>query len=171
MNNVARVLITTECNLKCSYCCNKIKEVQDSFKMTTMDQFVENANKYTDINISGGEPLLAQDKLRNLINLLYIKTYANIWLYSNGLPSIDDVTIESLRRCNGINIGCHDNFGILKYKVLFLRYAVGYEKIRLQIEDVKYSDEIKDFCTKNNINVKLWKRNDCFATEEDRFII
>ena len=82
---IARVLITTGCNLKCTYCCNKIPEVQDTFKMVTFDQFVENANQYDVINISGGEPMLVIEKMQGLIRCIeYSEFKGDLYLYTNG---------------------------------------------------------------------------------------
>lgn len=167
---LARVLVTTQCNLKCSYCCNKIPEIQKSFSMTTMDEFVERAKEYDVVNISGGEPLLSEDKLTRLVEDLYTHSNAKIYLYTNGtvLPKSNS---RIYRILNGVSIGVHNNFNKIRSNVILWRHEVVFGTIRLLIRDTEVTKEIEDFCRQNDIVLVTWKLNDCNKTQEDRFII
>lgn len=161
--SICRVLITTECNLKCKYCCNKLVDIKNSFKMTTFDEFIEKSHIYNEINISGGEPILSEDKLGRLLAKLPIVT--KTYLYTNGtiLPSIN------VERLDGVNIGIHNNFNYIKTNIL--SWKVFNKNIRVQCQDIKVTNEIKDFCVHNNIKLVLWTMNECNRTQEDRYII
>jgi len=164
---IARCILTTQCNLKCDYCCNRIPSIQQSFKFTTMDQFIEISKNYTDINISGGEPMLAPEKLRDLVEHIHHKSDARIWLYTNGticpnIGRIGDLPFD------GVNIGIHDNFGVIKKNVESWN---GCANIKVHVQRGHLTSEIDNFCMYHDIPIKLWELDNCNNTQEDRFII
>ena len=66
-----RLLVTPYCNRDCDLCCNQNFDLDALPVITQADQF----SKYTEISLTGGEPLLVYDKVRETI--LYIREYGN----------------------------------------------------------------------------------------------
>lgn len=66
-----RLLITPKCNRNCEQCCNKGFDLDSLPRITQADQFAG----YTEISLTGGEPLLEYDKVRDTI--MYIREYGN----------------------------------------------------------------------------------------------
>lgn len=173
-----RVILTTECNLKCPYCCNKIKEVQDSFKMITIDQLLE--KEYDCYNITGGEVGLAISKLINICTS--IKNYhplAKTFVYTNGY--LDKVAEfwemdELFSLVDGFNVGYHEG----QYMWDATRLAIMLNKrkpTRLHINDKVFANlkPNEDRCVheaiKEGVTLVLWKMNECNNQTEDRWII
>jgi len=171
MPKVARVIITTDCNLKCKYCCNRIPEVQQTFKMTTVQDFIDMSHKYEVINFTGGEPLLAQDKLVHLLTNIPrdIKRY----LYTNGTQSPWTDLLEEL---DGVNVSIHNTEQVIKY-LAFAGYAWcsnhkwRLKSRRLWVEDKKITEEITTWCKEQGWGLVPWTMNVCGKTEEDRWIL
>lgn len=165
--NTARVIITTECNFKCEYCCNKIPEIQDSFKMGTFDEFVK--LDYRDINISGGEPTLVATKLDRLIKQLRRKpTRSNIFLYTNGHEAAN-AAYKFGSRIDGVNIGCHDNIPYAVQAAVI--WSTQNPNVRFYIQEGRLTETVKRELQDHGISIKEWKMNDCDNTPEDRWII
>lgn len=191
MKKECRVLITTECNNDCSYCCNKLPEIKQTFKMDTMDNFIENTCKnYEVIKISGGEPMLCFTKLTKLVTGIKCRNEnAEIYLYTNGhfLPMEKEDIIRLCEDLDGINVGHHGDglylltrsiYKAIRWKVLsdnVYRKSLN-PSIRLHVNEELWNNLGETKHTLNmmlgsaKINLKLWKMNEC-ETEEDRFII
>ena len=171
MNKRCRVLITSECNLRCEYCCNKLPEVQATIKMTTMDQFIEEiAPKYEEISISGGEPMLAEDKL---INIIYsLPENAKKYLYTNGSysPSI----IFPIHLLNGVNIGVHQELNSSDLLCWLKEIAESNPtcSLRFHMQEGVSFPNTEEFAILYNIPIIRWQMNKCGdPTTEDRYII
>jgi pyruvate-formate lyase-activating enzyme len=164
MNKIARVIITTECNLACSYCCNKLPEIQESFKMTTFDEFIK--MDFDIFNISGGEPMLNINKLLRLLTELN-KKECKIYLYTNGL--ITDRINEIAPLIDGVNIGAHSNqhFAALGAE----QWKKYIRNVRYHVQENKLENDVRERLNENNISIKEWKLNECNNTKEERFII
>lgn len=164
---ISRIIITTECILHCEYCCNKLPEIQNSFKMITLEQFVN--MDYDVVNITGGEPMLSPRKVNYLVNKLSLKHKKPlIYLYTTGLVWDDNINYW-IKNLDGVNIGCHDNFrfayeGAKEWK----RYV---KNIRFHIEENKITKIQKELLEKNGLDLVEWKMNECNNTKEDRWII
>jgi organic radical activating enzyme len=167
MSKTARVLITSQCVRKCHYCCNKLPEVQETIKFTTMDQFIENAHKYDVINITGGEPQLESAKLINLLKALKGKTKASLYLYTTLPPTTSYYNFNSI---DGINIGCHGNFNEASNAAYEWGVLVG-KKVRLHMQQGLITDEQRDILKKDMVELKEWVMNECSNDNEERFII
>lgn len=166
---IARVLITTRCNLSCTYCCNKIPEIQDSFKMTTFDQFIN--MKYDVVNISGGEPMLEVVKLYKLLYKLKFKPNSpKRYLYTNGyIEKSNDVELLG-SFLDGVNIGYHNTstFDLLS----LYDWSDACSNVILHYNQDKHlPDYILNVCQYYNIKWKGWKMNECNNIKEDRWII
>jgi len=104
-----RLLITLDCNLSCSYCCNKQQRVYSQFQKKTFSEI--DFSKYQNVCITGGEPFLKKDLLYQIID--DIPEGKNVYLYTNGVLITDEdvVRLRSLEkagRIKGINIGFHE---------------------------------------------------------------
>ena len=173
MKKECRILITTECNLSCSYCCNLIPAEQAKIKMSTLPQILEMG--YEVIKITGGEPFLAVRRLRKIAFEFHkLNPRPLIYVYTNmSLGSIYKaayaIAISGL--IDGINISIHnvDNISIVKKAI---KYMHGLVSIRLHIQDIRY-DEIRKYLELElleKVNVKTWTLNKC-DVDEDRYII
>lgn len=159
--NRARVLITTECNLKCPYCCNKLKNIQESIKFITYDEFV--GCNYDEVNISGGEPMIELDKLKRLLPKIKGKKY----LYTNGHRYYR--AFEVADQLDGVNIGYHTNFDKTLHAALHWKKFV--KNVRFHAESGKLTKKQKKLLDKSNIDVVEWIKDDCDKSKEDRWII
>jgi len=172
MNNIyggmmkqCKVILTTECNLKCSYCCNKLPEIQQRVKIKTFDELVK--TKYDVYNLTGGEIGLSERKTRSFVTQLKkFNPECKIYLYTNGTHSgiITDV--------DGINVGYHEENKNTVIQKCILYKEMGH-KVRLHIEDKVFND--MDIYTKGalkyNFDLKLWTRNECNINDNDDWFI
>jgi len=163
-----RIILTTECNLRCEYCCNKMSCIQDQFKMRTFDEIA--SSNYKTYCFSGGEPVLAWNKMTRLAELIRSKNQeAEFFLYSNGLM----LKVHHLKDLldlgfGGINVGVHKNtFGNISwdsYKVIQKLCSDFGISLRFDIEDVNQK-ELEENAPELE-NVRYWIRNDCFNSVE-----
>jgi molybdenum cofactor biosynthesis enzyme MoaA len=51
-----RLILTLDCNLKCSYCCNKLESVYSRFVKKSIDEI--DFSRYRNVCLTGGEPFL-----------------------------------------------------------------------------------------------------------------
>ncbi len=122
------ISLTEDCNLKCSYCSQNNHKRKGIITEELIDEIIEyirnciKINKYKDviINLFGGEPLLAKEriiylvnkmkKLNNLINIYYSIETNGILLDDGFLKNFKNIVV-------GISITPkedHDNFRIFK---------------------------------------------------------
>jgi sulfatase maturation enzyme AslB (radical SAM superfamily) len=103
-----KFLITQECNFNCIYCCNLLPNVQGRFTYKFLNEI--EFEKYDEISITGGEPLLLTKGGRFFFELGRImalkKPSAKIFLYTNGI-FLNEVPWGILEIFDGINIGIH----------------------------------------------------------------
>jgi molybdenum cofactor biosynthesis enzyme MoaA len=166
--DTARILITSECNLNCSYCCNKIPEVQNKIKFVTYDEICN--FKYKNYCITGGEPILAFDKLCKIVTQLKTVNKGNVYLYTNGLLLNSGILAFLSNFIDGINVGVHEHkvtnqYFLDIYKEILRKCDSFNVPVRFYVED-KYKDSLD-----LNAEIHTWKRNECFNnTKEDWFI-
>ena len=128
-----RLLVTKECPLSCSGCCNNDWDLDNLGVFDT-----KTAADYSLIMITGGEPLLYPDRLIALITDIRTRSCAQIIIYTSTYK-IDDL-IKVLGVCDGITITLHNQEQIPTFYKLhnnLLRY--GYEhkskSLRLNVFD------------------------------------
>ncbi len=63
MNKIARLIITLDCNKKCSYCCNTPKMLASATRINNLSAL----KNYDGICITGGEPMLNPNRTANII--------------------------------------------------------------------------------------------------------
>lgn len=173
MENISFIL-TTNCNLRCSYCYYRDSDAYSSFEYITVEQIVKvvksyyltNRKKVGSITLTGGEPFLYE----NLATLIEsISDYCNkIIILTNGtlisrrkelIDVLDkynviiNISLDSLERVIGrgeIDM-CLDGINYLdsiQYKNYSICPTVTKENLQDIIEIVKY-------CKENNKNVLL----------------
>jgi len=169
MKDTLRILTTLECNLSCSYCCNNLFKFKQKY-------LIDLDLEYTNICITGGEPLLP-NKIHLLKDILLtnelldenIFILPKIYIYTNGIYLSYSLLnfILSFNNVKGINIGIHPdskNQILLTYK-----YLCESNKIRFMIED-KYRSIIK-YAENKELNYITWTRNECNMPNEDWILL
>jgi organic radical activating enzyme len=104
-NNIARVIITEECERNCSYCCNKYESIlKDAIRADSLEEII---NKHDVICLTGGEPMLDIDRTLDIIK--HIKEKApekTLYLYTAKY----DYRIEDIiPLVDGIHYTMHEN--------------------------------------------------------------
>lgn len=167
----ATILFTTQCTLSCLHCCNRLPEVKERIKMDTFEELSKKANDYSFLHITGGEPLLEQDKIKKFIKLLRKWSLHSpmLYLYTNGTLVCTDEYI--LNQLSGITLGHH---GLLNHNSLVAAYDY-YKRIGKSVrvaankglyEGLPKSYK-KDFI---NLEVNWWEKDKC-KLDGDFFLI
>jgi len=171
MRKSCRVVLTDKCNLTCEFCCMKDKETHDSFKKRTALRIA--FDRYDEIAITGGEPLMEPEKLVQFICLLkYFNKDAKIYLYTNG-HYLQEETAAMLSVCGltGINWSPKVKPGSYrKARMTFIHACL--MPIRILIQDTLVDNDILQYAINNRMQVKQWTIGDCYDMEpEDRYRI
>ena len=105
-----RLYLTENCNLKCKYCYQENKTINEmSFETikSIIDYEIKQNNKNSLINFYGGEPLLKKDLIYKTIDYIKsknMKTKFNFGLTTNG-TLLDDYFLKYMRKNNFTHIG------------------------------------------------------------------
>lgn len=160
MKDTIRLILFTECNLSCHYCCNEQEQFNSQFVTKSFNEI--DFSKYKNVCITGGEPFLNRDLLYAVLDC--IPKSKNIFLYTNGLL-IDMYDVRHLQKYNikSVNIGLHYSSQLAEIiyldSLLPVRYSIQLEKM-----GVFYS---MHYPRLNEKNTKAWKLNDCNMPNED----
>lgn len=158
-----RLLITLKCNMNCYYCCNNLKDIRDKFEEKNLKEI--NFNRFDNICITGGEPLLSRDILAKVIMKIPCNKY--IYLYTNGLL-LQKPTLELLSRTiDGFNVGIHN----VQQLQNLPEGLFHHKKVRFSIEDKNYEKFINLRPSLKNCNIKTWKRNKCYNFNEVIYLL
>ena len=171
MRNNCRVVLTDRCNLTCDFCCMKETDIHYSFKNQTALWIAQ--QRYDEIGITGGEPLLEFDRLVQFICLVrYFNPDAKVYLYTNGvlLESETAITLKTAG-LTGINWSPHHKPTIFDYqRICFIHNYV--TPVRILIQDILVDDKILQYTVDNSIQIRQWSIGDCDDMEpEFRFRI
>jgi len=166
MIDTARILVDWLCNLKCSYCCNEQERFRKDIKPININDI--DFNKYTNFCVSGGEPLLHIEKVKDVCSR--IPKGKLIILYTNGLliNEANAALCESLGII-GMNIGMHypKTFDNLIKNVTAATKNTAL-KIRFHMQDI-YEKEFTEKYT--DVSFRFWKMDDCDRDNEERFVL
>lgn len=159
--NTAKIVISWDCNLDCSYCCNKDGVLRDTFKSIMLEEIEQSG--YEDYEITGGEPLTVSNNYKLRRVLLAIPDDKNVYLYTNGLNLSYAVALFLKKHgVTAINVGYHqipldwDTLQIIHRTILPIRLWVKHDEV---------TDDMAGF------DVKTWHLGDCDAITTDRFVL
>ena len=173
MRNNCRVVLTDKCNLDCSFCCMKKKETFYSFKNQTALWIAK--QRYDEIGITGGEPLVEFERLVQFICLLkYFNKDAKIYLYTNGsLLHTETAATLKIAGLNGINWSPKHKprkYGTELSQMSFIHADL--IPIRILIQNDLPDKDLLRYAANNGMETHIWTIGDCYNMEtEDRFRI
>lgn len=161
-----RLLISWQCNLRCDYCCNEIPRFRNQFKPTTIAAL--DFNKYANVCVSGGEPLLDLPYLENILK--QIPSGKKVILYSNGI-FLDAPAAKMLERSGVgyIRVGLHYHRSFDRLISDCTKAVQGTSlKVRFHAQDI-YQQALTE--VHPNVPFRFWKMDDCDRANEDRVIL
>lgn len=162
MKDTIRLILFTQCNMRCSYCCNEQEQFNSQFHKMHFEEI--DFSPYKNISITGGEPFLWRNILYDVLNSF--PSGKNIYLYTNGiLINNNDITcLASYNNLKCINVGIH-TLRQLKAVNPNLERAL---PVRFMVQD-KFYDKLLNLYPErvNNNNLKAWKMNECNMPNED----
>lgn len=165
MKDTLRILVSWTCNLKCSYCCNDtLPEIRASIRPATMDHL--DFSQYKVICISGGEPLLFLERVREVCMKARGKF---IVLYTNGTHMTPQVAGDLAEwGVNAVNVGLHQPqaFHTLIRKV-WDSFKGLQVSVRFHVEDT----HIEIATQHPGLSFRFWHRDDCERENEDLVVL
>ena len=181
-NRKARLILFFDCPRKCEKCCNTDNSLMQQIKHI---KFTDLLN-YSEIYITGGEPLLEPNKVLALIQALKKANYTGkIGLYTaNYMPKSQkdekyiDAVIEIIKLVDGLQYTMHkdttlgDITHLQQFTALLNTYAPAYHALdyRLNIDEYWY-DTIVDYTMLEHIwkviKKMVWKDNCPLPVGED----
>lgn len=171
MIDTIRVLVSWACNRHCSYCCNEKPEIRRQFRLVRLQDI--DFSPYQTVCISGGEPLLNLERVKDICDRLDYGQFAV--LYTNG-DMLTRTTGRLLRSWGiaALNIGLHGPADFQKIPtVCFDMGGLGFS-LRFHAQDI-YEDTLRakyGCCTAVDDNFfRFWKMDDCDRPNEDRVIL
>ena len=162
MKDTLRVIITLDCNLECSYCCNNLPKVKEKFTSIDFRQLKYIIRGYKYVCITGGEPLLKMPLLKRVVGLCDTH-YQDLYLYTNGILLAESWgRAEYCQRVfDGINVGLHGSKELMRF---ILGRLSEHSKMRFAIEDKHLPDMVAEF---PEVEFHPWTRDECEMPNED----
>lgn len=167
MKKSLRLIVTEKCGRNCEGCCNKDFDLKRYPRISYLDAC---DNEYDQILITGGEPMLFPEKVRNLLYGIGFNK-RNICLYTATSCSPDKLGMVLFGTpLTGLTFTIHDNKGIqdfLKIKYLcetwgkslrlniFINELTDIPPMNLYKWDVKFVEWIKDCPVPENEDLML----------------
>ena len=157
-NMKARLLFTSDCFRNCKGCCNK-NWTGIPVKKITFDELL----KFDEINITGGEPMMYVEKLKELISRLK-KHDKKVYLYTS-LPYPYQDFIDILKSIDGCSLTLHT---VQDYKnfTAFDLNKINFPKKSLRLNvfpKIKITSEVWE------VRPKVWIK-DCPLPEDEIFV-
>lgn len=156
-----RLLLTEECNRNCLGCCNKdwdLTKLPSCFDYTP----------YSEIMLTGGEPMLNPTLIKSLAQLIKLKNWVPVYLYT---AKVDDIqqTLSVLFFIDGITLTLHDQADVKPF--LFLNSMLPHQmnkSLRLNVfKGIKLPNhDFKKWKLKQDIE---WAKN-CPLPEDEVFM-
>jgi organic radical activating enzyme len=164
MNNKKslRLLITEECNLNCSYCCNKLPKCREKFDYKRLKEI--NFSQYDAVCITGGEPMLNPAMLGYIKEMCNIDLKIPIYLYTNGLLLSKQFPFKDF---TGITIGIHKEWQ-MKTILECAPKILSYGNIRFSVEDIHREEYLSNIPDKY---IRTWIMNDCYKQFDNEDIV
>ena len=161
-----RLILTLDCNLSCSYCCNKLESVKSRFVHKSFKEI--NFPRYQNVCLTGGEPFLNKELLNSVLRK--VPTSKNIYIYSNGLLINDSDINDLLYYCVSFNnlisfnIGLHSINQLKHINPLIDKFF----PVCFLARDIYIERLLKAYPERLSLqNLKGWHLNDCDLPNED----
>ncbi len=159
-----RLILTLDCNLSCSYCCNKLESVYSRFIQKSLEEI--DFSRYQNICLTGGEPFLNKPLLYEVLEK--IPDQKNVYIYTNGLLiDYDDLLklfIYGGLKLTAINIGLHS---IGQLKQIDRRIEETFN-VRYLAQDICVEKLLTAYPERLTVkNLKGWHLNKCDQPNED----
>jgi len=165
-----KVVVGWNCNLDCSYCCNKLPHVRDSFQPVEMEDLLQ--LNYRDWEITGGEITLPEyfPKAVRLCYLLSLKPIKpNIYVYTNGdILTEEQLSVLCSVGVNGINIGIHNKYNFSEWD----RWYCYNKLITLWIQDIE--EDLLPVWRHHyfpKFKIRKWTLGECDSINTARFVL
>ena len=160
-----RVLVSWKCNLKCSYCCNDtLPEIRSSIRPTTLDDI--DFDQYKVVCISGGEPLLFLDRVREVCMRSKGKF---IVLYTNGTIMTPQIAGDLAEwGVNAVNIGLHEP---KTFHSLIRKVWDSFKGLPVSVRFHAQDTHIELATQHPGLSFRFWRMNDCERDNEDRVVL
>lgn len=164
-----RVVIDWRCNLSCWYCCNEQDSQRSQFGLTSLS--VIDFSAYKNVCITGGEPFLFPDKIREVAALAHAAG-CYVIVYTNGIL-LSKERLDSAGPIDALTVGLH-------LKETFAGIIAATEstvcgtkiKVRYNVNQI-FSDHPVIVNTKNRgrRNVRFFFLNQCDRHNERRVVL
>ncbi len=129
-----RILTSKKCNYSCSYCCNELPGIKDSFIPLAVDDIASAISEYDVVVISGGEPLI-EENIEATEALVEMATYLGKTkvIYTN-LSVLPNPQLVS--QVNGWTAGYHEEeTDVFSFASQVLKLLdMGAKSVRVNIE-------------------------------------
>lgn len=166
MVDTLRILVSWQCNLKCSYCCNEQPQFRKDIHPTTLDAIPW--NQYMNFCISGGEPLLNFPIVKKVCERIPADRLKI--LYTNGFLLGQTVAWKLTDMgITAVNVGLHnpETFGRLIRDVTKATQDTRLS-VRFHAQDIYAYDLKRNYPT---TSFRYWKMNDCDRGNEHRCVL
>jgi len=135
------------------------EKIHDSFEDATAWYIAQQMHK--EVNITGGEPLLALPRVIMLTQLIkYFNPKVKLWLYTNGtLLTLSNLTVLKAIGIDGLNVSIHK--GIHHSWEEDFRWASMYFSMRYLVneDELNYYGRARIYDLPGE--VRVWKMDDC----------
>ncbi|MBU1177331.1 radical SAM protein [Patescibacteria group bacterium] len=159
MSKTAFIIITSRCNLSCSYCFyqqENFRKKKDKLSFSNLSQLINElkVNKFNEITITGGEPLLRKKITLEIIKLAADNDF-NVNLNTNGLL-LDQEVVKTLKQLNGFKVYLSSQYldyfeeKYLKHLISFLPVAIIHVVTKKNLKDLEKMIKLAD-----NFNIEL----------------
>lgn len=161
----ARLLVTLKCERNCHYCCNKQKSIMDS--ATKIDQLDEiDWTKFSEIMISGGEPMLDWRRTYKIVRTLRDKVGGGIKLYLYTAKYQKHSGYEFYYLLDGIHYTVHENASIAE----IIEFEEFQQRSRIYWRRISFRAHVVSTNNRRSITIiepRMWKRFEIKPWQED----
>ncbi len=159
--STARLITTLDCNRKCHYCCNTTTMLAQATIITDLAEL----GNYSEVCITGGEPMLYPDETEQIIyDLRFQNPHRKIYLYTalaTDMMVLDEMFYQKL---SGIHYTVHYN----STQDEVVDHIYNLEELSFFYKDKSFRMYIEsDVAFPVQYTPNLWSRVESFAFVED----
>ena len=166
MIDTLRILVSWQCNLKCSYCCNEQERFRKDIHPVAFD--LVPWSQYANFCVSGGEPFLNFATVKRVCE--HIPKDRMVILYTNGTllnrPLAEKCVELGIK---AMNVGLHyaNSFATIIKRVTEATQGLPIN-VRFHAQDVYQNDLPQRY---PNTSFRFWTMNDCDRANEHRVVL